>query len=121
MQDEQSPGGVRRQTGLSRRIVGTMNAGFVIAIVLMLAGIVIGLVTGDHVARDTDRLEDVLPGAIQLKAQDVVEVGLLVLLATPAAYVIVALLTFLRERDGPFVAVCLALLGILALSVGLAL
>ena len=119
MHEDSPPAGVRRQTGLYRRIVGVMNAGFAIAIGLMLAGLLIGLITGEHVERDTDRLGDVLPGAVRLKAQDVVEVGILVLLATPAAYVVVALTTFLRERDGLFVAVCLALLGILALSVGL--
>ena len=121
MQPEQGPGSVRRQTVLYRRIIGVMNAGFLIAIGLMLAGLLVGLVTGEHVERDTDRLRDILPGALELQAQDIVELGILVLIATPAAYIVVALFTFLRNRDGLFVAVCLALLGILSLSVGLTL
>ena len=121
MQHEQPPSGVRRQTILYRRIVGVMNAGFTIAIGLMLAGLLVGLVTGEHVERDTDRLRDVLPGVLALRAQDIVELGILVLIATPAAYVVVALLTFLRNHDWLFAAVCLALLGILSLSVGLTL
>jgi uncharacterized membrane protein len=98
-----------------------MNAGFLIAIGLMLGGLLIGLVTGEHVERDTDRLRDILPGALGLQAQDIVELGILVLIATPAAYVIVALFTFLRNRDWLYAMVCLALLGILSLSVGLTL
>jgi len=119
MRDEQPPGGVRQRTGLYRRIVGVMNAGFAIAIGLMLVGLVVGLFTGEHVERETDSLGDVLPGVLRLQAQDIVELGILVLLATPAAYVVVALATFLRDDDGLFVAICLALLGILLLSVGL--
>jgi uncharacterized membrane protein len=119
MQPEQGPGSVRRQTVLYRRIVGVMNAGFLIAIGLMLAGLLVGLITGEHVERDTDRLRDVLPGVLQMQAQDIVELGILVLIATPAAYIVVALFTFMRNRDGFFVMVCLALLGLLSLSVGL--
>lgn len=121
MRDELTPGGVRRRTVLYRRIVRTMNAGFVIAIGLMLVGLLVGLVTGEHVDRETDSLRNVLPGVLRLRAQDIVELGILVLLATPAAYVVVALLTFLRDHDVLFVAICLALMGILSLSVGLAL
>ena len=121
MQPEQGPGSVRRPTVLYRRIVSVMNAGFLIAIGLMLGGLLIGLVTGEHVERDTDRLRDILPGALGLQAQDIVELGILVLIATPAAYVIVALFTFLRNRDWLYAMVCLALLGILSLSVGLTL
>ena len=121
MQTEQPTGSVRRQTGLYRRIVGVMNAGFMIAIGLMLAGVLVGAATGEHVREDTDRLRNVVPGALRLQAQDIIEMGILVLLATPAAYVVVALVTFVRDRDGLFVAVCLTLLGILALSVGLTL
>ncbi len=121
MRDEQPPGGLRQRTGLYRRIVGVMNAGFTIAIGLMLVGLLVGLVTGEHVERETDSLRDILPGVLRLRAQDIVELGILVLLATPAAYVVVALVTFLRDRDGLFAAVCLVLLGILLLSVGLTL
>ncbi len=121
MQHDQTQGAVRRQTGLYRRIVRVMNVGFVIAIGLMLTGLMIGLITGEHVREDTDTLRDVLPGALQFRAQDIIELGILVLIATPAAYVVVALLTFLRDRDLLFVAICLTLLGILSLSVGMTL
>ncbi|MGH9174532.1 MAG: DUF1634 domain-containing protein, partial [Vicinamibacterales bacterium] len=70
---------------------------------------------------ETDALEDVLPGALRLKAQDIVEIGILVLLATPVVYVIAALLTFARLRDRLFVGVCLALVGFVLLSLGVAL
>jgi uncharacterized membrane protein len=121
MQHAQPAGERRRRTILYRRIVRVMNGGFLLAIGLMLAGLLAGVVTGDHIAKETDPLRDVLPGVLQFKAQDIVDLGIIVLLATPAAYVVVALVTFLRDRDLLFVAVCLALLGILALSVGLTL
>ena len=121
MHERFPPGSLRRRTSLYRRIVRVMNGGFAIAIGLMLAGLLVGLVTGDHVARETDSLRDIVPGALQLRAQDIVELGILVLLATPAAYVVVALLTFLRDHDVLFVVICLALLGILSLSIGVTL
>ena len=117
---EQARRGRRRHTILTRRIVKVMNAGFVIAVTLILAGIVIGLATGDHLPTETDKLRDILPGALRLDAQNVAELGIIVLLLTPAAYVVAALVTFLRDRDWMFVWLCLALLGILSLSVGLA-
>jgi uncharacterized membrane protein len=119
MERERSTGSRRRQTILYRRIISVMNAGFVIAIGLMLAGLLVGIVTGDHVAKETDPLREVLPGVLRLDAQDIVDLGIIVLLATPAAYVVVALATFLRDRDLLFVTICLLLLGILSLSVGL--
>ena len=119
MDERAAPGPSRRRTGLYRRIVRVMNSGFLLAIGLMLAGLLIGAISGDHVARETDSLRDILPGVLRFDAQDIVELGILALLATPAAYVVIALLTFLRDRDQLFVAICLALLGILALSVGL--
>ena len=119
MDDGGTFGMLRRRTRLYRRIVRVMNSGFMLAVALMLAGLLIGVVTGDHVARETDPLRDILPGTIRLRAQDIVELGIIVLLATPAAYVVVALLTFLFDRDLLFVLVCLVLLGILSLSVGL--
>jgi uncharacterized membrane protein len=118
---EERQGSPRRQTGLYRWIIRVMNAGFVVAIALIAAGLLIGVVTGDHVAKETDNLGDVLPGAARLKAQDVVELGILTLVATPVAYVVAALFTFLRQRDVVFVVVCLALIGILTLSVVVAL
>lgn len=121
MQSEPPQRGIRRQTGLYRRIVRVMNIGFVTAILTMFIGLLIGLGTGDHVDRETDNLQDVIPGVLRLQAQDVVELGILILLATPAAYVVVALATFIRDRDVLFIGVCLMLLCILALSVGAAL
>lgn len=121
MQEPAVPGRLRRNTGLYRRIVRVMNVGYLLAIGLMLAGLLIGVITGDHVARQTDQIRDILPGVARLQAQDIVELGILVLLATPAVYVVVALLTFVRDRDKLFIGVCLALLGILSLSVGISL
>jgi uncharacterized membrane protein len=121
MNDRQPAGNVRRMTGLYSRIVRVMNGGFLLAIGLMLAGIVIGLMTNDNISRETDGPREVVPGVLRLDGQNIVELGILTLLATPAVYIIVALVTFLRERDRLFVMICLALLGILALSVGLSL
>lgn len=118
MRERGRAGTLRRRTILYRRIVIVMNGGFAIAIGLMLAGILIGAVTGDRIAAETTSIRQTLPGALRLNAQDIVELGIFVLLATPAAYVVVALLTFVRDRDPLYILVCLALLGIVSVSVG---
>jgi uncharacterized membrane protein len=50
-----------------------------------------------------------------------VDLGILLLLFTPALYTIVSLYIFMRQRDRVFVIVCCALLAIVFLSVGLGL
>jgi uncharacterized membrane protein len=111
----------RRQTLLYRRIVTIMNAGFGLGVGLMLLGILLAVVRGQPIGEETDPLREIVPKALRLDARAVAELGLLVLLTTPLAYIVAALLIFLRQRDRLFAGVCVALVVILVTSIGVAL
>ncbi len=57
-------------------------------------------------------LRDVLSG----DSRGIIQLGLLLLLATPVGRVVLLLASFLRERDALYVAVAAAVLGVLAYS-----
>lgn len=106
---------------LYRRISLILNAGFALAGALMLAGMLTALFSGDRIGEQTGSLSEIVPAALRLEATGLVDLGIVVLLATPVAYVVAALATFLRERDRVFVLVTVALLLIMGTTVGLAL
>ena len=111
----------RETRHLYRHIATILRAGFVCALVLMALGLAVALARGQTIDSDVISLGD-MPSALRDgDAQAILDLGLLVLLATPVAVVIAALATFLRQRDWRFVGVCVALVAILASSVGLAL
>lgn len=61
-------------------------------------------------------LRDVLAGAIALKGEAVIALGLLLLIATPVLRVAVAILAFALERDRPFTLITAFVLAMLVLS-----
>ena len=106
---------------LYRRIALILRAGFVGALTLILLGIIVALLRGQNVGDDVIALRDI-PGALwRFEGQAIIDLGILTLLATPLAFVLAALATFARQRDWVFVGACVALVAILAGSVGLAL
>jgi uncharacterized membrane protein len=119
--DQQSESATRRLTQLYRRIVRVLNGGFLLGTGLILLGLVIAIIRRRSIASDSDPLLDVLPAALRLDPQGIVELGILTLVATPVAYVIVSLATFIRQRDMLFVIVCIVLLAIIGGSIGIAL
>ena len=61
-------------------------------------------------------MRGVVAGALALRAQSVIQLGLLVLIATPIARVAFALLAFARQRDATYVAVSALVLAVLLFS-----
>lgn len=110
-----------RMTQLYRRIVLVLNTGFAISVGLMLVGLIVALVRGQSVSETAEPIADVLPSVLQLNAQGLIDLGILTLLVTPVAYVLVSLLTFVRQRDALFVGTCFVLLLIIGGSIGMAL
>jgi uncharacterized membrane protein len=110
-----------RLTQLYRRIVLVLNVGFAISVGLMFAGIVVAIARGQTIGDTAEPVVDVLPSVARLNAQGLIDLGILVLLITPVAYVVVSLATFVRQRDVLFVTVCLLLLLIVGGSIGMAL
>jgi uncharacterized membrane protein len=58
-------------------------------------------------------LREIFPAAMALDPPAVIQLGMLLLIATPAARVLFALISFLRERDRAFVGITLIVLAVL--------
>jgi uncharacterized membrane protein len=111
----------RRLSQLYRRIVLILKCGFFLALGLMLLGIIVAILRDQSIGDSTDPLSELFDSLRALEGQAILELGILVMLATPFSYVLVSLVTFVRQRDKVFVEVCLVLIAILLGSVGIAL
>jgi uncharacterized membrane protein len=58
-------------------------------------------------------LRDVVVGAFQLRSASVIQLGLLLLIATPIARVAISLVAFARQRDRMYVLITAIVLGLL--------
>jgi uncharacterized membrane protein len=61
-------------------------------------------------------VDDILRGALRFGPRALVQLGLLVLIATPVARVAFSLVAFVRQRDGTYVAITALVLALLLLS-----
>lgn len=102
-------------------IVRILTVGFWSSVALIVAGVVVALIGGRPLGDEVAPLVDVVPSALDLNPQGLVDLGILLMLFTPSFYVVVSLVIFLRQRDRTFVVVCCALLAIVMVSVGLGL
>ena len=108
-------------------IMGTLlRTGVILAAIVVLAGGIVYLLHhGAEPARyGTFHMEDVklrtlhgvLRGAIALDGPSIIQLGLLLLIATPVARVLFAAFGFAQERDRTYVAISLIVFAILILS-----
>ncbi|MBA2453440.1 MAG: DUF1634 domain-containing protein [Chloroflexia bacterium] len=111
----------RQRRTLYTWIVRILTGGFWSSVTLIVAGVLVALVGGRPLGDEVAPLVDVVPSALDLNPQGIVDLGILLLLFTPSMYVVVSLVIFLRQRDRMFVVVCCALLAIVMVSVGLGL
>lgn len=103
------------------RIAQILAMGFWASVAVIVSGLLLALVRGEGISDTTLHMQEVLQEAVDLDPSALVDLGLLGLLLTPLAYVVMALVTFLRQRDWTFVAVCGALLLLFAITIALAL
>ncbi|MEM0448895.1 MAG: DUF1634 domain-containing protein [Methanomassiliicoccales archaeon] len=94
----------------------TLRVGMCMSIALLVLGIVMYL-SFDGEPGATLGLFQAFEAALAGKAIGFLSLGLLTLIATPLAGVIVALGVFLRNHDWRFAAVALAWLGVVALAI----
>ncbi len=66
--------------------------------------------------QDLRRPEGIVRDALALRARGLIQLGLLLLIATPVARVALSVLVFALEKDRVYVAVTLAVLGLLLYS-----
>jgi uncharacterized membrane protein len=59
----------------------------------------------------------IISNALSFKTRDVIELGLLLLIATPVVRVIFAAFGFLRQRDYVYFCICLVVLAVLTYSI----
>jgi uncharacterized membrane protein len=67
-------------------------------------------------ALDLRTISGVVAGALRLSPQHIIQLGLLLLIATPVARVVFTVFAFLAERDWMYVAITLLVLAILLFS-----
>lgn len=111
----------RQRRALYSWIVRILTVGFWSSAALIMTGVLVALIGGRPLGDEVAPLVDVVPTALDLNPQGIVDLGILLLLFTPSFYVAVSLVIFARQRDRMFVVVCCALLAIVMVSVGLGL
>jgi uncharacterized membrane protein len=100
---------------LSRVLSRMMLAGLALAIVLMIAGAVLAAVRGSSVQSSTS-ITDLPKLLANGDPSGLLDLGLLVLLATPFARVVALVIAFASRREWLFAGISLVVIAILALS-----
>jgi uncharacterized membrane protein len=115
------------EPGRAERVIGALLRGGVVlaAAVVALGGALYLLRHGGERPQlavfagepaDLTRVSGIARGVLLLRARAVIQLGLLLLIATPVARVALSMLTFALERDRRYVAVTAAVLALLLYS-----
>ncbi len=111
-------------------VSGVLKYGVIISTVLLLTGLALLIVdkpvglpnslqqlVSSNYGRPTLNIGQLLSGVAQGMPVYVIQLGLVVLLATPVVRVLASVIVFAAERDRTYVAITLIVLGILLLSI----
>ena len=111
---------------LNDSIATLLRAGVCLAALVVLAGGVLYLLKygavpiGFHLFHGEPEslihFKEILFGALHLHGRAIIQLGLLLLIATPIARVLFSAVTFARQRDYTYVLITLIVLALLALS-----
>jgi uncharacterized membrane protein len=117
------PEGLRRDQKVERLIGMLLQAGVALAIAVTLFGAILYLghegrrVADFRVFRgepwDLRSVPAVVAAALHGRREAVIQLGVLILIATPVARVLFSLIVFALERDATYVVVTLVVLGVL--------
>ena len=99
----------------------TLLAGLLLSIAVMIAGLLDAAVRGGGATSSVLHLAQELPHLATGDPAAILDLGILLLFATPLVGVLTALAGFAREGDGAFTAVCCSLLVLLILAFAIAL
>jgi len=102
---------------LYRVIERILLIGMLSSIALMIFGVVIGLVRGQPIPDHAELPLSAFRGLIHLNATSIISVGILVLMATPVAYVLAGLIEFIGGRNWKFIIMTSIVIIVLAISV----
>lgn len=111
---------VSGEQAIYSRVGWTLLSGLLLSIAVMIVGLVLSAISGDNSSHVLP-LDQVVPHLARGNAPAILDLGILLLFATPLAGVAVALLGFLRVRDYLFASITGLLLIMLAVAVAVAL
>ena len=103
----------------SAAVSRTLTLGVAGSLAMMAAGFLLALLRGGPLPTAATPLPELAGGLRSLDASAVMSLGLVILLATPAARVVVLVWQFARRREWAFVAISLTVLAVLAASVAI--
>jgi len=99
----------------------SLKLGVAISLVLVIIGLILIGITGTKGVEPIVPLNQLPQEILALNAMAIITTGVLILLLTPILQVVIAIVTFSRDRDKLYLGISLALLCILASSLLLAL
>lgn len=108
------------EQAMSSRVGFTLLGGLLLSIAVMIVGLILSAIRGGNTKRVLP-LDQVLPRLAAGHAPAVLDMGILILFATPLAGVVVALFWLLRARDYLFASTTGLLLIMVAVAVAVAL
>jgi uncharacterized membrane protein len=102
---------------VERMIHVVLLAGIAVSVVLMAAGLALGLLNGTGISRGVVPLADLPRAAWGLSPAALLSLGLIVLIATPFVRVAGSLIAFAREGDRRYVVLTAVVLAVMCASV----
>lgn len=113
--------GNREKLDIHKYVGPVLATGVLLSLIVLLWGALLYLTHGPHHAVAAAPMKPgsilvILRGVVQLDPTSTINLGLLILLITPVARIIAALIAFAIEGDRRYVLISLAVLAILALS-----
>jgi uncharacterized membrane protein len=94
-----------------------LTVGIAFSILLMAAGLLLGVITGSGMPRGVVPLAELLSGLVALDPAAYLSVGLIALIATPFVRVAGSIVAFAREGDRRYVVITSTVLVVMCLSV----
>jgi uncharacterized membrane protein len=102
---------------IERMVSRILGIGMAVSVALMLAGLVLGVISGEGIPDHVVSLAGLLPGLADADPAAYLSLGLLALVATPFVRVGGSIVAFARERDRRYVLVTAVVLAVMCLGV----
>ncbi|MDQ2742059.1 MAG: DUF1634 domain-containing protein [Chloroflexota bacterium] len=104
-----------------RAVASTMLGGLLGSIAVMVIGLILATLHGKNAISHVLPLDQVIPSLFHGKPEAVLDLGILLLFATPLVGVVVAWVQFIRQEDRAFTVLTAVLLLLLAIGFAVAL
>ncbi|MEA2597240.1 MAG: hypothetical protein QOF01_3709 [Thermomicrobiales bacterium] len=104
-----------------RSAITALSWGFRLGATLLTIGLLVAAIKGEALERRAKAFPDILPAVLDGKANGIVDLAILCLMATPVATVLTVALGFFRIGDRRYGVLSLFVLGVLAISISLSL